>query len=438
MRPSHDGVFGMTETPLIRGYGAATKALGPLTPILLKRRQKQGKEDPARMAERHGETDLARPDGELVWMHGASVGECLMLMPVINRMLSERKKTHILVTSGTTTSAEILDKQLPDRAFHQYVPLDYPKAVDNFLDHWKPDMAIWAESEIWPNMIRQTKSRGVPMVLLNARMSEKSLEGWSKRKKTAQALIGAFDLVLAADLPTAKGLSWILDRQIETAGNLKDAASPLPVDDAELKKLKSETSRRQIWCAASSHEGEDAYIIKAHQDVLERYKSSLLILAPRHPERSKDIQKLLKAEGLSFVTRKSGKSIERSTQVFLFDTIGEMGLAYRLSKLTFVCGSLIKGLSGHNPLEPARLNNSVLTGPHIASFADSYMSMIAFDAAQRILSPEIIGKTVTDILSDKELLANMRKTAHAYATGRDEVLDYVWQQLTPLMPEESL
>ncbi len=427
----------MTETPLIRSYGAATKVLGPLTPLLLKRRQKQGKEDPARMAERHGETELARPEGKLIWMHGASVGECLMLMPVINRLLSERPNAHILVTSGTMTSAELLAKQLPDRAFHQYVPLDYPKAINKFLDHWKPDMAIWAESEIWPNMIRQTKARGVPMALLNARMSEKSLEGWSKRRKSAQALIGAFDLVLAADQPTAKGLSWILDRNIEAAGNLKDAAEPLPFNEADLKKIKSETSRRQVWCAASTHEGEDSLMISAHKDVLSRFKSTLLILAPRHPERSKDIQKQLKSAGLSFVTRTSGKPIDRSTQVFLFDTIGEMGLAYRLSKLTFVCGSLIKGLSGHNPLEPARLENAVLTGPHIASFADSYMSMMSFDAAQRILNSDIIGKTITDIFADKEHLAKMRKTAHTYATSRDAVLDYVWEQLTPLVPEQD-
>ena len=424
----------MTDTPLIRSYGAATRALGPLTPILLKRRQKQGKEDPDRIDERHGNTNLERPEGNLIWMHGASVGECLMLMPVIKRMLLERPAAHILVTSGTLTSAELLAKQLPDRAFHQFVPLDYPKAINAFLDHWKPNMAIWAESEIWPNMIRQTKARGVPMALLNARMSEKSLEGWSKRKKTAQALIGTFDLVLAADQPTAKGLSWLLDRPVETAGNLKDASAPLTVDKAELKKLKSEASRRQIWCAASTHDGEDIHMIKAHKELLERYKTSLLILAPRHPERSKDIQKLLKAEGLSFVTRASGKPVQRDDQVFLFDTIGEMGLAYRLSKLSFVCGSLIDGLSGHNPLEPARLNNAVLTGPHIASFADSYMSMIAFDAAQRILSPTIIGKTVADILSDKDRLAQLRKTALAYATGRDEVLDYVWGQLKPLLP----
>ncbi len=427
----------MTETPLIKGYGVATRALGPLTPLLLSRREKQGKEDPARKQERHGQTDLARPAGELIWMHGASVGECLMLRPVIDRILSTRPGSHVLVTSGTITSAEILAKQLPERAFHQFAPLDYPKAVRRFLDHWKPDMAIWAESEIWPNLIRQTKAADIPMALLNARFSQKSLEGWQKRQKSARALMGSFDLILAADTKTADGLTWVLGEPVEAAGNLKDAAAPLPVDKSALKALKSQTSRRPIWCAASTHEGEDELMIKAHLEILERFKSSLLILAPRHPERSADIQKRLNNAGLSFVTRTSGQNIERDTQVYLFDTIGEMGLAYRLSKVTFVCGSLIDGLSGHNPLEPARLGNAVLTGPHIASFADSYMSMIAFDAAQRILSPNVIGTSIIDILADKIRLAELQNLAETYATGRDAVLDYVWERLEPLLPERK-
>ncbi|NNE57127.1 MAG: 3-deoxy-D-manno-octulosonic acid transferase [Hellea sp.] len=425
----------MTDTPLIKGYGAATRALGPLTPILLKRRQKKGKEDPARISERHGETNIARPVGPLYWLHGASVGECLMLQPVIERLLQARPKASILITSGTVTSAEILAKRLPERCIHQYVPLDYPKAIDKFLIHWRPDMAIWAESEIWPNMIRQTKSRNIPTALLNARFSEKSLERWSKRKKTAKALIGSFDLILAADETTAKGLSWLIDRPVEAAGNLKDAAAELPYDAAELKRLRTQTGRRLVWCAASTHAGEDQFIIDAHSEILAKHKSGLLILAPRHPERSSDIQKRLKSAGLKYAARSKGEAIDRDLQVYLFDTIGEMGLAYRLSALTFVCGSLLKSLSGHNPLEPARLDNAVLTGPHIASFADSYMSMIAFDAAQRVLSPNIIGATIAKIFADKDRLKQMQRTAKTFATGRDAVLVYVWERLEPLLPE---
>jgi len=360
-----------------------------------------------------------------------------MLQPVVSRLLAHDNSAHILVTSGTLTSAEILAKQLPERAFHQFAPLDYPKAITRFLDHWKPDLAIWAESEIWPNMIRKTKARGIPMALLNARFSEKSLEGWSKRKKSAQALIGAFDVILAADQSTADGLTWLLDKPVEAAGNLKDAAAPLPVDKADLKALKSQTKGRSIWCAASTHKGEDALMIRAHEELLSRFGSALLILAPRHPDRRGEIAGLLDKTRLKYITRSSGKKISAKTSVFLFDTIGEMGLAYRLAGLTFVCGSLIDGLSGHNPLEPARLDNAVLTGPHISSFADSYMSMIAFDAAQRILSPEDIGQTITHILADKKRLKEMQTKANTYASGRDAVLDYVWDRLTPLLETSS-
>ena len=426
----------MTDTPLIKGYDVATRALGPLTPLILKRREKQGKEDPTRKDERHGKAAIPRPAGPLYWLHGASVGECLMLQPVINRLLEHDPTAHVLVTSSTLTSAEILAKQLPDRAFHQFAPLDYPKAIERFLDHWNPDLAIWAESEIWPNMIRRTKARDIPMALLNARFSEKSLTSWSKRKKSAQTLIGAFDVVLAADTATADGLTWLLDKPVEAAGNLKDAASPLPFDKAELKDLKAQTSRRKIWCAASTHKGEDAIVIDAHLDVLARFRSALMILAPRHPERRDEITALIKKEGLKFATRSKGEDITKDTQVYLFDTIGEMGLAYRLSHLTFVCGSLVEGLSGHNPLEPARLNNAVLTGPHISSFADSYMSMIAFDAAERILSPVIVGTTIADILGDKKRLSELQETAFTYASGRDAVLDYVWERITPLLEKD--
>ncbi len=427
----------MTDTTLIKGYGLATRALGPLTPLLLKRRQKQGKEDPERIAERHGDAAIERPEGELIWMHGASVGECMMLLPVIRRVLTEKPAASVLITSGTVTSAEILALHLPVQAFHQFVPLDYPKAIHKFLDHWKPDLAIWAESEIWPNMIRQTKARKIPMALLNARISQKSLDGWQKRPKSAKALFGAFDLILAADTASANGLSWLLGTDVEAAGNLKDAAPPLPFDQTDLKKLRKEIKRRPVWCAASTHEGEDAHIITAHKEFQSRFKSALLILAPRHPSRSQDIQKLLKREGLSFVTRMSGSPVAKETDVFLYDTIGEMGLAYRLSKITFVCGSLVDGLAGHNPLEPARLGNAVLTGAHISSFADSYMSMIAFDAAQRLLNPAMIGAAVTDLWADKEQLTKRQSLAQNYATGRDAVLDYVWEQLAPLMNENA-
>ncbi len=428
----------MSDTGLIRTYGAATRLLGPLTPLWVKRRAKLGKEDPDRLGERHGEAGRPRPEGPLIWCHGASVGECTMLLPLIERILKERQDVHVLVTSGTLTSALLLAERLPDRAFHQYVPLDYPKAVAKFLDHWKPDTALWAESEIWPNLIRQTRQTGCKMALINARMSDKSLANWQKRGgKAAKSLFGHFDRILAADDRTANGLTWILGRDIERVGNLKDAAPALPVRANELSFFKKCLGDRPVWCAASTHKGEDEYMFAAHLKVLEKHPDALLILAPRHPERAEKLGQSLTASKIPHVSRTLNDPLTPETAVFLIDTIGDMGLAFRLSDITFVAGSLIDGMAGHNPLEPARLGNAVMTGPFVSSFADTYMEMISFDAAQRVLSPEPIGDMIAEMFSNPDKLARYQKRASDYADSRNALLDYVWDQLEPLMPEAA-
>ena len=425
----------MNETGLIRAYSGLTKVMEPLLPLWLKRRVLKGKEDPTRQNERFGQSSLSRPKGQLFWMHGASVGEVTMLLPLIDKVLAEYPSAHVLVTSGTTTSAELMAKRLPERAFHQYIPLDTPKAVSAFLNHWTPDMALWAESEIWPNLILQTKARNIPMALINARMSEKSLQGWSKRRKSAESLFGCFDVILAGDEATANGLSWLLGKDIERSGSLKEAAPMLPVDSGELSKLKKQIGNRPIWCAASTHKGEEEIILVAHEAIRAKQSDALLILALRHPERRSDIAPLLAKTRHIFRTDK--QNITPETSVLIIDTIGEMGVAYSLSDITFVCGSLVEGLMGHNPLEPARFSNAVLTGAHISSFSDSYMSMIAFDAAQRILSPNKVGNAVSDLFSDPEKLTRQQRLAFDYAQSRNAVLDFVWKKLSPVLPEMS-
>ena len=425
----------MSETGLIRAYSGFTRLLAPVLPIWLKRRALKGKEDAARQGERFGQASMPRPQGQLFWMHGASVGEVTMLLPLIDKVLTEYPKAHVLVTSGTVTSANLMQKRLPERALHQYIPLDTPKAVNGFLDHWKPDLALWAESEIWPNLITQTKARGIPMALINARMSGKSIQGWGKRRKSALALFGCFDAILAANEDTANRLSGLLGREIESAGNLKDAAPALPVNADEVAKLKAQIGERPVWCAASTHKGEEEIILAAHKELRLTHPDALLVLAPRHPERRDEVFRLVGTDSTKI--RSIGDIIEADTDVYLFDTIGEMGLAHSLSDITFVCGSLVKGLMGHNPLEPARLRNAVLTGAHISSFADTYMSMIAFDAAQRILSPTKVGQAVSDLFSNPEDLAKAQKLAYDFAQSRDAVLDFVWDKLAPILPEAT-
>ena len=332
-------------------------------------------------------------------------------------------------------------KPLPERAFHQYVPLDTPYAVNAFLDHWAPDMALWAESEIWPNLIVQTKARNIPMALINARMSEKSLQGWSKRRKSAESLFGCFDVILAGDEATANGLSWLLGKDIERSGSLKEAAPALPVNTAELTKLKAQIGERPVWCAASTHKGEEEIILAAHQLVLQKHPDAFLILAIRHPERRDEIRNNAYQLKLWDHLRSDKSEMSQHTSVLVFDTIGEMGLAYSLSEITFVGGSLIKGLMGHNPIEPAQFSNAIITGEHIASFLDSYTAMFAFNAVQRILASDLREKVdtldnmISNLFSDTEALARQQRLAFDFAQSRNAVLDVVWDKLAPVLPE---
>jgi len=337
----------MAQTVLLKLYSLAMRAASPLLPAYLKRRAAAGKEDPARMNERYGHASAPRPDGPLIWIHGASVGETMMAVPITQHLLSAVPNASVLVTSGTVTSAKMLAERLPQgRAFHHYLPADVPPFTERFLGHWQPDLCLWLESEIWPNTLRAAKNRGVPLLLLNARLSEKSRTGWEVRPKTAKAVFGLFDDIMPADDVTAASLSQILGADIPVFGNLKMGSPPLPVDEGALQAIQKSFETDQIWCAASTHEGEDEVMLKAHAKVLETCPHAKLILAPRHPERADDVIKLITAQGLSYT--KWGKPITEADCVYLIDRIGKLGTAYSLAKLVFMGGSIFSHLNGHN------------------------------------------------------------------------------------------
>jgi len=424
----------MSDTFMVKAYSGLTHVLAPLLPFYLNRRATKGKEDKARIKERFGHAGQPRPNGHLVWLHGASVGETMMLLPLIDKIL-ERPDTHVLLTSGTVTSAELMAKRLPDRAIHQYVPVDTPGAVKRFLAHWQPDAAIWAESEIWPNLIRGAKKSGIPLALINARMSDSSIMRWKKHGvKNAKSVFGNFEFILAGNESTAKGLSGLLGRDIPMLGNLKNAAPPLPVNETELTRLQMQIGKRTVWCAASTHAGEDEMMLTAHKALLHTHKDALLILIPRHPERGDDIAKLIDRP---FARRASGHDVNDNTQVYLMDTIGELGLAYRFSGVTVMGGAFMDTLAGHNPLEPARLGNAVLSGPYVASFQDTYDAMIDSGAALCVAA-DALTQALTVLISTPSALAKTQKLAKAFADNQDSVLDAVWERLEPLMPPKNL
>lgn len=426
----------MKKTGLLKAYIGTTRLMAPVLPLWLKHRAKKGKENPARLDERRGISTIKRPNSPLIWLHAASVGESQMLLPIISRILERYPQYHIVITTGTVTSAELLDKQLPDNAIHQYAPADHPIAVKNFLDHWQPNMAIFAESELWPNMILMAKERNIPLALLNARMSTESIQRWAKRgKKSGQTLLSCFDLILAADKATSDGLSWLMEKDIESSGNLKDSAPSLSVDKAEYAILKAAIDNRPVWCAASTHSGEEELIAETALDIKKQIPNVLLIIAPRHPDRAKEVEGILGKAGLNSICKSSQKIPTEKTDVYIVDSMGHMGMVYRLAKVSFIGGSLLKGLSGHNPLEPARLGSAIVTGSKIASFADAYMALLTYNACKRVSSHSELTPTIMSLLSDNEMRNTQTDAAHKYIQSRDAVLDYVWEQLDPLLPK---
>jgi 3-deoxy-D-manno-octulosonic-acid transferase len=416
-------------------YRLTTRAVLPVIRLLLARRTRRGKEDPARRGERFGIGAKPRPPGPLIWAHAASVGESLSLLPLIDRLLERLPGAEMLVTSGTVTSATLLAQRLPARAFHQYVPIDHPDAVETFLEHWRPDLAVWVESELWPNLVAGTHRRGVPMVLLNAKMSERSMRGWQRFPGMIRSLLGCFDLVLAQDAAQAARLNRLGARSAVTVGDLKSSAAPLPADPVELAALKQAIGDRPIWLAAQTHEGEETVVAEAHGILAARRPDLLTLLAPRHPNRATAIAALLAAQGLTVARRSAGEPIGPATGVYLADTMGEMGLFYRLGGIVLVAGSLLPPgtLGGHNPIEPALLGAAILHGPDMVNCAANAAALHAAGAALEVTDAAGLAATVGALLDKPARRQAMGKAAQAAAEAQAGVVDGVMARLEPLL-----
>lgn len=363
----------MAYSPALNAYLGATSLLDGWVARKLDARSKAGKEDIERIEERFGHAGVKRPEGPLIWFHAASVGESLSILELIREIIARYPGLNLLVTTGTRTSAQLLSARLPGQVIHQYVPVDTKDAVQRFLDHWQPDLALWTESELWPRLVTQTASRGTKMILINGRISQRSSRRWRFLPGMARHLIGCFCDVLVQDEDMARRYAAIgADADhLHVTGSLKEGAQPLPVDEELLSTLQKAVGQRFVWLAASTHEGEEEIILDAHKALRRRVSNLLLILAPRHPERGDEVAELISATGMSMARRSGGGGLVKRTSVYLADTLGEMGLWYRLSPISFVGGSLTL-VGGHNPFEPAALGSAILHGPHIDNFADIY------------------------------------------------------------------
>lgn len=419
------------SSPILSLYRAGTSLARPVAGFLLRRRAGLGKEDPNRLNERFGEPQMPRPGGPLVWAHAASVGESVSILPLVRAVLDERPDAHALVTTGTVTSAQLMADRLPPRAFHQFAPVDLAGAVTGFLDHWRPDLALWVESELWPNLILETASRGVPMALISARMSEGSLRNWSRAPAAAKALLSSFQIILPQDDSTGNRLRMLSGVDIGPASNLKLWAEPLPYDAKAHAALAAQTGTRPVWLAASTHDGEEAIAGRLHRAMAPGLPGLLTIIAPRHPKRGAEIASDLRKDGFEVAQRSAGDGISHSTQVYLADTLGEMGLLYRLARVVLI-GKTLGGEGGQNPLEPARLGCAIVSGPHIGNFEAIFDMLIRAKAAEVLANEAQVQAALQSLLSDPGAARAMGARAERLA-GDPAPLQNTLDQLRPLL-----
>ena len=421
---------------LLRLYRALTTAGGPIIDRRLAQRAAHGKEDPTRLPERRGEAGRARPPGPLVWLHAASVGEAQSGLPLVDRLLQVHPDMHVLVTTGTVASAGLLAQRLPAGAIHQYVPMDRLGWVRRFLDHWRPDLGLWLESELWPNLITETHTRGIAMALVNARLSARSYSRWRLARGLSSRLIGAFDTTLAQDPTIASRLRHLGARNVVITGTLKYAGEPLPCGPMTLKSLTGAMSGRTCWLAASIHPGEDDAVFAAHRDAAREHPRLLTLIVPRHPERGRQFADAAERHGLSVALRSSGDLPGPGTDIYIADTMGELGLFYRLAPVCLVGGSMVPR-GGQNVLEPARLDCAILHGPHMHNFAAVAEEFHAAGAAIEVGDVQALAAAVSSLLGDAARRAAMCRSAQQVAAAKRDVLDRVMTILQPLLPAET-
>ncbi|MEM8771458.1 MAG: 3-deoxy-D-manno-octulosonic acid transferase [Pseudomonadota bacterium] len=419
-------------------YRAASRAAEPVANFALNRRLKAGKEDETRIDERRGVAGRPRPDGRLIWIHGASVGESLSVLPLVKRLSVNRPDTFFLVTTGTVTSAKLMSERLPENAFHQYAPLDHPEFVRIFLEHWRPDAALFVESEFWPNLIIAARDATPYMALINGRVSPKSYADWKSQPNAIKYLLSSFDLILAQDHQNAERLTALADKQINTFGNLKHASAPLPVDENELTRLREALSERPSWLAASTHPGEEDIAIAVHKSLAAEFPGLVTFIAPRHPDRGADIAEAAAAQGLRVARRSETQALTGETDIYIADTLGELGIFYRLTDIAFIGGS-INPKGGHNPLEPARLGGAVLHGPQTFNFADTYRDLRKAGGAALVRNDQELSHAVRRLLNDQRTRRAMVDAArNAAETNAERVLNDICDAITSRMPETTV
>lgn len=411
-------------------YAAVGRVAEPLAVGLLAHRQKRAKEDGARRGERFGRASCARPAGPLIWLHAASVGETVAAAVLAERLTALHLS--VLLTTGTVTGAQVAERRLPAGAVHQFAPLDTPGAVGRFLRHWRPDLALFAESELWPTTLSALATRELPLVVFNARMSERSYRAWRLLAPVARALMSRVDLCLAQSEADASRLSALGARRVAVCGNLKFDVPAPPADEATVAALRAKVEGRFVLLAASTHPGEEAAVLAAHAELARRGVRLLTILAPRHPERGAALAAEMAAGGLAFGLRSRGDAFDPATSIYLADTIGEMGVWYRLADCAFLGGSLV-ARGGQNPIEAAKLGAPILHGPHVQNFVDVYDAFAAAEAARPVADAAALADILERLAQDERERQRLAAAAVVCAGQLTGALDRTLGALGPYL-----
>jgi 3-deoxy-D-manno-octulosonic-acid transferase len=419
-------------SPALTLYRALSWVAGVGAGAWLDARARRGKEDAARMGERYARYGAARPIGTLVWLHAASIGESGVALTLIEALAARDPSLCFLLSTGTRTSAELVARRAPPRTTHVYAPLDRPDVVRRFFDHWRPELGVFVESEVWPNLILEAHARQIPLALVNARMSPKSLQQWRSLPAASRLLLNAFAFVSAADARTATALSDLRGQPVRALGNLKLAAPAPRVDAGARATLAAEIGARRIWLAASTHPGEDEIAIAAHDQLRRTAPDALLILVPRHPDRGEALAQLA-----GDAPRRSQGGRIGAAPVYVADTLGELGMLYELAPVALVAGSLLPHLKGHNPVEPAKLGSAMITGPYVESFQDLFDELFAGGGAITARTADGLAQAVTRLWSDDTARTRQLEAARAVTAKGADAAEQTLIALQALLPARA-
>ena len=414
----------------LAGYRGVGRIAAPLAGLFLRIRARRGKEDLKRRGERYGKAGVARPSGPMVWVHAASVGETLAVLPLIEQITAAGP--NVVLTTGTVTSAQLAAKRIGARAIHQFVPIDLVPFVRRFLNHWRPDLAIFVESEIWPVTLDELAVRRIPHVLVNARMSERSYRRWRKAPALIEAMLGRVTLCLAQTVDDGERYRALGAPRVKVTGNLKFDTPPPAAREEDVREFLGRIGTRPVWLAASTHEGEEALVVRAHRSLRNHLPELLTIIAPRHPDRGASVVEMSRRAGLVTAQRSLGEPLDPGVQVYVADTIGELGLFYRSVPVTLIGGSMVAH-GGQNPIEAARLDTTVIHGPHVHNFPEIYGAIDSAGGAFTVDNTEALARTVGGLLLKPEAARARCDAARRALREFEGALEATTEAIHPLL-----